>query len=171
MNRIIGVFSVILLLLLGCASNTVKQEGEKSDLTREENQVNSLCELVLDLDFINFAKKGRLKGLEIDLFSKQEQVEDIYGEPITTGFDNAKYLQYGDCFFYIWNEGEIGVIDIKNNYSVTEVKNILGNPDYEGNPDAGFDEYVLGYKAGEYYLYFKYSKPDSKYGLLRFKKP
>jgi hypothetical protein len=160
MMKLTGVCFILVTLLFSASSN----------IEDHIETIEDSCQLKLDSDLIKTAKKGQLKGITVNLSSTKSNLEETYGEPDEIGFNNADYLKYDNCFFYIWNENKIGVMDIKIDYSVDKVKEVLGKPDFEGNPDAGFDEYVLGYKAGENYLYFKYQDKESTSGLLRFKK-
>jgi hypothetical protein len=128
------------------------------------------CSLVLDSELLKTANEGSLKSIKVKLFSAKSSLEELYGKPDEIGFNNAEYLKYGNCYFYIWEDSKIGVIDVEIDFSVDQVKETLGKPDFEGNPDAGFDEYTLGYKTGEYYLYFKYQDKESNTGIFRFKK-
>ncbi|MDQ0920583.1 DUF4309 domain-containing protein [Paenibacillus sp. V4I5] len=145
------------------------EEGKSNLLVVTENKGNS-CQLILDKELLKTAEKGQLKGIKANLSSSKNELEESYGKPDVIGFENAEYLKYDNCYFYIWGENKISVIDIKINFSVEKVKEVLGKPDFEGSPDAGFDEYALGYKTEEYYLYFKYHDKESTVGVFRFKK-
>jgi len=113
--------------------------------------------------------KGQLKGLKVNLNHSRSELEQVYGQPDEVGFENADYLKYDNCYFYIWDENNIGVIDIKINESVEQVKKVLGEPDFEGNSDGGYDEYGLSYTTGDYSLYFMYEDAASTEGIVRIK--
>lgn len=163
-KKIVTGLWFLCVLLIFSACNNSKGQAQKDTI-----KVNS-CRLILDTDLLETAKKGQLKGISVNLSSSKSKLEESYGKPDETGFYNADYLKYDNCYFYIWDEDKIGVIDIKINFTVEKVREVLGKPDFEGKSDAGFDEYVLGYKAEENYLYFKYKDKDSTTGVLRFKK-
>lgn len=161
MNKLM-ISILFITLFTGCIGK------EDILVTSAPENINS-CGLLLESDLLDFAKEGRLKGIQVALDTTREHLENVYGKPDQIGTDHGPYLNYDNCYFYIW-DNSVGVIGIKLPYSVNEIKDIMGEPDYEGEPDAGFDEYVLGYQASEYYLFFKYRNEDATSGVLRFKK-
>lgn len=163
-----GIMKKLILSILFVTLLTGCVKKEVIELTNPPEY--SPCRLLLENDLLDFAKDGRLKGIQVALDTTREDVEEAYGKPdhLQTEHGNP-VLKYGNCYFYIW-EDRIGVIDVSIPYSVKDVKDIMGQPDYEGESDAGFDEYVLGYQASDYYLYFKYLNEEATSGVIRFKK-
>ncbi|UUZ79736.1 YjgB family protein [Paenibacillus sp. P26] len=126
----------------------------------------------MDADFLSVAKNGSLKGIDIPLGTSRQDVIGKLGEPDEIGTVHTEFLRYGDTYFYIWGPAPVvGVIDTKITVPPAKIKEMLGQPDFDGMSEAGVAEYVVGYEVGSYYLYFKYKNPDAQEGILRFKNP
>jgi len=164
-----------MLLLSACAiaeepaTPQIETDKGKSSTEAAAESKGNACQFILDNELLETAEKGQLKGLKVNLNHSRSELEQAYGQPDEVGFENADYLKYDNCYFYIWDEDKIGVIDIKINESVEQVKKVLGEPDSEGNSDGGYDEYGFSYTTGEYSLYFMYEDAASTEGIVRIK--
>lgn len=175
-SKAAGICLLITILIITACTNAeaptpsqVKVAEEVSPTAAVIKSNMNACQFTLDKDLLDTGEKGQLKGLNVNLSSSKSELKEAYREPDEIGFENVEYLKYDNCFFYIWDQDKIGVIDILVNFSVEQVKEILGTPDFEGISDAGYDEYGLSYQTGEYYLYFSYENKESTEGVFRIK--
>lgn len=178
------VIMAVVLLLSGCMNQAKSDDMINSSNTAMDTnnppaannspinmKKEGNCKLQIDQDFVQIASEGKLKGIEIELGIPRAKIIEKLGQPEMIGMRNAEYLNYSNCYFYIGDGERVGVIDVEIDLSVKKVKELLGKPHYEGWSEAGYKEYVLGYEAKEYYLYFKFANEMSTSGVLRFKNP
>lgn len=149
---------------------TVEDAKITIDITPSTGVTNPKNKLSINYEFLTIASQGKLKGIEVPLGTSKQELLSILGEPDETGVGNAPYLKYSHTTFYL-KDDRVNVIDVGIDLSPAKIKELLGKPDSDGMSDAGVTEYVIGYSAGPYYLYFKYSAQDAEMGTLRFKNP
>ncbi|WP_166542101.1 DUF4309 domain-containing protein [Paenibacillus lutrae] len=126
---------------------------------------------VLDQDFIAEASKGKLKGIEIELNTSKRELLKKWGVPDEIGEVHSEFYRYGNVTLYFSADDVVHVIDVKLDLAPAQVRTVMGKADYDGISEGGYEEYMLGYKAGINYLYFTFQEENSTSGKLRFKNP
>lgn len=121
--------------------------------------------------FLESAAQGSLQGIKAKLGMTKQELIDHLGEPDLTGASHTEYVQYGKSLFYLWGEEKIlSVMDISYDTTVGQLKEALGTPDFDNVDDGATGNYVVGYQAGEYYVYFNFARADSDTCFVRYKK-
>ncbi|WP_160647952.1 DUF4309 domain-containing protein [Chengkuizengella marina] len=127
------------------------------------------CELIVDSNLLELAKSGELPGIDISIGMSKQEILNSFGKPDLIGKMHTIYYKYDGCIFYFGTGDQIGVMDIKLNMSPSQLKEIIGEPDFEGiSPIDSY--YSLIYSLeNNYMFYIDYKTKDSPEGMLRYK--
>lgn len=151
-------------------AQTVEDSKITIDINPGTDMTNPRNNLSVNNEFLSIASQGKLNGIEVPLGTTKQDLLNILGEPDEMGEGNTPYVKYSRTTFYL-KDDRVNVIDVGIDISPAKIKELLGKPDSDGMSDAGVTEYVVGYNAGSYFLFFKYSSQNADSGTLRFKNP
>lgn len=136
------------------------------------NSTNLSKKLVLDQEFMSYASKGQIKGIEFGINAPKEKVLQQWGEPHKTGSWQVPYCSWFDYFYFFANPGErVSAIRIGGGtipYTLEQVRNALGKPVSEGANDVE-NGWYLYYQAGDYEIYFNAEDENGPVRSLTFK--
>ncbi|WP_159881549.1 DUF4309 domain-containing protein [Paenibacillus puerhi] len=126
---------------------------------------------VISDDFISIATQGKINGIDIPLGMSKEDVIKNLGEPDEIGKEHTEYLKYSATKFFIHDNSVLSIeTELPLSLSPKEIKDKLGHPDADEMSDIGPSEYLVGYRTGDYYLYFKFKTNGLQTKTLLLKK-
>ncbi|WP_179233088.1 DUF4309 domain-containing protein [Paenibacillus rigui] len=143
----------------------VKYDQDSRTIAIDQTSLSK--KLVLDPDFLSYAAKGQIRGIEFGIDTPKETVLKQWGEPHKTGTWQVPYSAWFDYYYFFANPGErVSGIRVGGNsipYTVDEVKKALGKPRNEGINDVENGWYLF-YEAGAYQIFFN---ADDEHGAVR----
>ncbi|OEH92555.1 hypothetical protein [Bacillus solimangrovi] len=174
------IFSFV--ILAGCNNNeqvveeptTAPEEAPVEQPEQAHEEMTSESSVSIDT-----FSEGSLDHLGVQIGSAKEEIMEEFGQPIEeTMYDGAELLVYDNIAFSLSQVDStlIAVTLITNKISLfgvhveqplNEVKEILGEPTYEGLNDIT-GEWLLHYSVGENEVYIEAKNNNSDVSLIRF---
>lgn len=144
-----------------------------AEVTSMKAEPSYARKLFLNYGLLTDAAKERLTRMEFGLGATRAEVTAAWGQAQTTGSRQTQYEGWGDYQIYFSGPnatvGAIGIDGESIRFTVDEVKQLLGQPEYEGT-SLVVEGWELNYKAGDYMLYMEADKPDGTVRHLTYKK-
>ncbi|MFS1512466.1 hypothetical protein VQL36_08530 [Chengkuizengella sp. SCS-71B] len=163
-----GAMVFFLISVLMISGYTELDRIEQMELTSHEYTAFK-CELTVDSNLLEQSKSGQLPGIDISIGMSKQEILNLFGMPDLIGEMHTIYYKYDGCIFYFGSGDQIGVMDIKMNMSPIQLKEIIGEPDFEGiSPIDSYYSLIYSLENG-YMFYIDYKTKDSHEGMLRYK--
>ncbi|WLR51291.1 DUF4309 domain-containing protein [Bacillus tianshenii] len=177
------LFLLLMFVLSACSDETAKTPEPPADdvqetETPEESEPAPPQETKPSLSLEDFAQ-GKLDGLRVSLGATKEEIVKEYGEPQEEGaFEGTNYLIYEHFNLSLppydprlnaveLKTDELTMFGVHPGMSLDEIKDVLGEPEYEGlNEKNG--GWLLHYQAGGNDVYIEAKNNNDKVNIIRF---